>query len=76
MMLDANPSKNSSPADHALPLKHYKTPHYLLQGGSHGLQDISRLCPPLSGKAIKAILFYFTQNAVSVFLFSTREQRL
>ena len=32
--------------------------------------------PPLPGKAIKATLFYFTQNSVSVFLFSTDEQRL
>ena len=32
--------------------------------------------PPLPGKAIKAALFYFTQTSVSVFLFSTSEQRL
>jgi len=72
---DANQSKNCPPADHALLLEHYKTPPYSLQGESHGLQGISPLWPLLPGKAIKATLFYFTENSVSMFLFGIGEQR-
>ena len=37
---------------------YYKTPHYPLQVGTHSLEGISPLWPPLPGKAIK--LFYST----------------
>ena len=57
-------------------LEHYKTPHYPFQGASHCLQGMNSLWPSLPGKAIKATLFYFTQNSVSMFLFGTVEQRL
>ena len=40
------------------------------------MEGISLLWPPLPDKPIKATLFYFTQNAVSMFLFGTGEQRL
>ena len=73
--LDANQSENGPRADHALLLEHYKTPHYPLQGGPYSLEGISPLWPPVPGKAIKAALFYFTQNSVSEFLFGTGEQR-
>ena len=56
----ANQSENCPQADNALLLEHYKTPHYPLQGGSQSLEGISSLWPPLPGKAIKAILLYFT----------------
>ena len=71
----ANQSKTCPQVDHALLLEHYKTPYYPLQGGAHGLQGMSPLGPPLPGKAIKATLFFFTQNSVSLFLFGTGEQR-
>ena len=67
----ANESKICPQAYHALLLEHYKTPYYPLQGGPLGLQGMSPLGPPLPGKAIKATLFYFTQNSVSAFLVST-----
>ena len=73
---DANQSKNCPRTGHTLPLEHYKTPHCTLQGGSHGLQGISPLWPPLPGKAIKATVCYFTRNSVSAFLFGTSELRL
>ena len=71
----ANQSKICPQADHTLLLEHYKTPYYPLQGGPLGLQGMSPLGPPLPGKAIKATLFYFTQNSISLFLFATGEQR-
>ena len=37
---DVNQSKNYPQADHTLLPKLYKTPHYRLQDGSHGLQGI------------------------------------
>ena len=40
-------------------------------GGTHRLEGIALLCPPLPGKAVKAALFYITQTSVSAFLFST-----
>ena len=42
--------------------------------GGQSLEDASLLWPLLPGEAIKATLFYFTQNSVSVFQFGTREQ--
>ena len=47
-----------------------KTPLSSLQGGSPSLQGLSPLCSPLPVKAIKASLYYFTQNSV------TSEQKL
>ena len=55
-------------------LEHYKTPRYLLHE-SYDLQGISPLWPPVPGKGMKAVLFYFTPNSVCVFLFGTSEQR-
>ena len=49
----------------------YKTPHEFLQGGSCSLEGISPRCPPVSGRAV---IFYFTSNSVSAFVFSTSEQ--
>ena len=76
--LTANQSEERPRADHTLLLEHYKTPHYPLQGGTHSLEDVSPLWPPLSGKAIKATLFYLTPNSVSsllfAFLFGTGEE--
>ena len=63
------PVPELSTSDHALLLEHYKPPHYPLQGGSHSLEGISLLWPPLPGKPLKATLFYVTPNAVSLFLF-------
>ena len=63
-------------ADHALLLEHYKIPHHPFHDGSHSLQGISPLYTPLPGKAIKASLFYFTENSVSMPLFGTCEERL
>jgi hypothetical protein len=74
--LTTNQSKKCPRADYALLLEHYKTPYYVLQGQPHGLQGISPLWPLLPGKAIKATLFYFAQNSVSMFLFSISEHRL
>ena len=51
------------------------TSHSLLQDGSHILEGISPVWRPLPGKAIKASLFYLTQNCVSTFLFITSAQR-
>ena len=73
ILSNASQSKNCLGADHALLLEHYKTPHYPFQGGSHRLPGL--LWPLLPAKVIKAILFHFTQNSVSMFLFGTNEQR-
>ena len=54
-------------------ITYYKNPDYVLQGGSHGFEGIHPLWPPLPGKAIKTILFYFTKNSVSMFRFGTGE---
>ena len=61
-----NQYKNCPWADHALRLEQYKTPHYPLQGGSHGLEGIRPPWPSLPGKAIKATFFYFTKNSLHV----------
>ena len=37
----------------------------------HGLRGVGPLWPPLSGQAVKATLFHFTQNSVSTFLLGT-----
>ena len=73
--LDANQSKNCAQGDHALLPEHYNTSHCMLQDGSHILEGISPVWSPLPGKAIKATLFYLTQNCVSTFLFITAAQR-
>ena len=60
------------------PLKSIKVLTAPLQGESHSLAGISPVWLLLPGKAIKATLFYFTQNSVSEFLllFGTNEQWL
>ena len=60
------------------PLKTIKFLTSPLQGESHSLEGVSPVWPLLPGKAIKATLFYFTQNSVSKFLllFGTDEQWL
>jgi len=69
--LDANQSERCPQADHALLLECYKTPHSPLQGGSHGLQGISPLWPPLPAKAMKATLriLLTPKILVSTFIF-------
>ena len=67
--------KNCPWADRTLILEHYKTPHYPHQGGSHGLQGISPLWPPLPSKAIKAAHFCFSQNSVCFYLAPETESR-
>ena len=54
--LTANQSEKYARAGHALLLEHHKTPHYPLQSGTHRLEGISPLWPPLLGKAIKLFL--------------------
>ena len=59
------------------PLNHYyKTPHWILSGWDtlSGAGDC--LSPLLSGKAIRLILFCFTQNCVSKTWFGIGAQRL
>ena len=51
--LTSSQSEECPRADHALLLEHCKTPHYPLQCGTHSLEGISPLWPPLPGKAIK-----------------------
>ena len=64
--LTTNPSEECLEADHAFFLKHcYRTPHYPLQGGSHGFEGISPLWPPLADKAIKLL---FSTSPTTLFL--------
>ena len=50
-----------------------KIPSYSLKGG-HSLESTSLTWSPLPGKAIKATLFYFTQNYVAAY-YSARVNR-
>ena len=54
--LPTNLSEQCPRPDHTLILEYYKTPHYPLQGGTHILEGISPLGPPLPGKAIELFL--------------------
>ena len=54
--LATHQSEECPRADHALLLKHYKTPHYPLQGG-HSPWGTSRLCP-LSAWPFKLVLLF------------------
>ena len=65
------PIRERPSADSTLLFKLCKTPHCILWDGSHSLNGIRPLWPPLPGKVIKATLFYFTQNSVSMVLFGT-----
>ena len=56
-------------------LFYYKTPPQFSKRGQ-SLQGSNMLWPPLPGKAIKAIHFFFSQNYVSAFLLSTGGERL
>ena len=54
--LTTDQSEEGPRADHAPLLKHYETPHYPLQGGTHSLEGTTLPWPPLPGKAIKLFL--------------------
>ena len=56
LYLNASQSQNCPGAGHALLRKHCESAPCPLQGGSHNVEGISPLWPPLSGKAIKATL--------------------
>ena len=55
-------------ANHAYTLNHYyKTPHYVLQVGTHSFDSIGLLRPPLPDKAIKLFVtsVQFSRSVVS-----------
>ena len=74
--LTTNQSEERAPADATLLVEHFKTGHYPLQDRTHSLDHSSPLCPSLPGNAVKLFLSTSPKTLVSVFLFSTSEQRL
>ena len=69
-MLTTSPPANQKNAHDltVLPLKHCESPHYTLQGGTHSLEAH---CGPFAWQSNNTILFYFTPNSVSAFLYDT-----